>query len=323
MAEGNKKVTINELLERNVVDTKSNDISKGSYFCTYRTADVVKKIIGFDESYFFLNSIENMNDEMEKRMHADQAKTTYALCFCHSDTENIPLWYLYGGITGKGACIRLTADKFQLFLQSIQYVHPVVMDENNNMSLKKDIILYPNKDYEMSYGWVYYCKAGTTAESSSTIIKHRNNVYELASENWEDFQNHNYFIKDYAWNYEKEFRIVFHFFNKAYDMIAVPFPKQNLLNGLRIKFAPNFPSEEISKYKSELGLNDDRFSQSKLQIRFDLIKRNHDSLIQSFPEIVQDSCDTDLITMCNSLQRRRNCSNDAENLSTERDENYA
>lgn len=73
----------------------------------------------------------------------------YSLSFCASDSEKIPLWYLYSGINGKGARLRITKGKFNILLKT-----PYVLDDTG-------------KNYTIEHGYIYYVK--------EKDIKYRNN----------------------------------------------------------------------------------------------------------------------------------------------------
>ena len=49
-----------------------------------------------------------MNDLREADLHGAEKEDIFVQCFCNSDTEKIPMWYLYGGIVGRGASIGFT-----------------------------------------------------------------------------------------------------------------------------------------------------------------------------------------------------------------------
>ncbi len=66
-----------------------------------------------------------MNDQEEANRHLKDQERVFALCFCNSNTEKIPLWYLYSGLSGKGAALGFTAAKMMKWLESIQTVYGV------------------------------------------------------------------------------------------------------------------------------------------------------------------------------------------------------
>ena len=288
---------------RQAIETsdKSLEDLKDTYYCTYRDADTVVKILGAKENYFYMNSLQEMNDEDEANLHVVDGKSTFALCFCHSDTENIPLWYLYGGITGEGASIRLTVNKMRKFKNGISHLYPI--DEKKTVRTSEPL---NDKDFTMKADWVCYYKEVGDELNRKYIIKYRGKKYQISPQEWEQFRDGNYFIKKYPWNYEKEFRIVFRFKVAPSDMIAVPFPKEAVLEGLSVRVAPNF-SEEISSYAMRVKLKPEKVCKSKMGVNFNLLKGNNNVILRNFENIVNESAPDQRKKMCSVLQEKKAC----------------
>lgn len=297
-------ISANELRQKQIAE-----FSGKTHFCTYRSRDTAIAILQGNNNYFLLNSIAGTNDEHEKKLHVNGEKV-FPLCFCHSKTENIPLWYLYGGIDGHGICIRLTEAKMNDFYNGINYVRPA-----NNWHVDEEKELEKGTDFEVKYGWVYYCKEDNSEETGikHTIVKYRNSKYQLNDESLEQFQKDNYFLKDYPWNYEKEFRILFIFKEKPSEQIAVPFPKSELEKngGLSIKLAPNYTEQEEEELRKTLNDSKLRIRKSKLDISFELFSRNENSIFRYVVEAARNSeneqTNKKFHDICRELQKRNNC----------------
>ena len=68
----------------------------------------------------WLGSMNGCNDEIEAERHRDDSSFIHIASFCNSNTEQIPLWYLYSGLKGDGAALRLTPGTMIKFLGSIE-----------------------------------------------------------------------------------------------------------------------------------------------------------------------------------------------------------
>lgn len=146
--------------------------------------------------------------------------------------------------------------------------------------------LFIDKDFALEYGWVYYL--------GDKYISYRNHLYERCQEDnydaIQEFINDNYFVKEYEWNYEKEFRIVFRFLNPPPQRIALFFDKEKLMKangGLSAMMAPELETLEKKVLAKELGIPEKKITKSKLKIQMDLIGRNRSSIIECFDEIVE------------------------------------
>ena len=256
------------------------------YYHTQRST--ARKILkGSDKEnikpHFRISSFAEMNDKQECNWHEKEKNSVYALCFSHSDSESIPMWYLYSGISGEGIRIGITPLKMEEFIENINTVFPIF-----NGKIDMNHPLYIEEDFTLEYGWVYYL--------GHKNIYYRKDIYVRQESNddiaLEEFKKNNFFVKDYEWNYEKEFRIVFH----LRDSIQIEFPKQIALffnkdemmkrgGGLSAMMAPELENIPTSVIADELGLPERKITKSKLHIRMNLINRNRTSIIEHFEKI--------------------------------------
>lgn len=258
-------------------------------FYYYTQRSTANKILAGSESikpHFRISSLDGMNDRHECDMHEEAKNRVYALCFSYTDSESIPMWYLYSGISGEGIRIGITAKKMAEFIKRISKVYPI--DDYGFIDLNSP--LYAYADFSVEYGWIYY--VGT-----KNII-YKNDVYERKEEDDERalklFVEENFFVKDYEWNYEKEFRIVFRLKDDYARIppkkIALFYDKEELLKkggGLSAKAAPEMKNVSIPTLAEELGIPEKKVSKSNLNIRMDLINRNRDSIIEYFSDITR------------------------------------
>ncbi len=102
-----QRISAVELLQKNKIDLDGNakDFSQ-TKFWYYTKVDTVSKIL--ESRSFHVSNLARMNDKAEALLHDSDKEKVHALCFCNSRSEKIPMWYLYAGLSGKGAAIGIT-----------------------------------------------------------------------------------------------------------------------------------------------------------------------------------------------------------------------
>ena len=259
-----KTITFEEAKKLNTVNLKglAKDFSKQSFW-HYTKAQNLPKIFSTEEKGYTLlcNSLTHMND-LTERSRAN-AQNVFVSCFCNTESEKIPMWYLYGSLTGNGAAIGFTPSKMLEFLNSINYVYGTRTIDNTTISEK-----IPINTLEIKYGWIYYAKY----EQDKTKFYYKQKFYEIT-----DFDkdcNNFYFLKEYAWNYEKEFRIVIiDKENRNFNNILLPIPP-NLAKQLKLKVGTTF---SYQSYK--LPMEESKIQRSTLKIEMDLLERFEDEVL--------------------------------------------
>lgn len=263
-----KPITARELVMSNrsrCQAKKAKDFSSTDfwYYTSLKTANLILK-----NHCFHVNNFDNMNDNREADLHDTERQYTHALCFCNSDSEKIPMWYLYAGIAGRGISIGFTPSTMLKMMRSIKTITTV----------DKTVTLEKGKDFDLDFGWVYYRK-----ENNPSKIFYRRNWYEIV-DSTDDFQEGNYFIKDYPWEYEKEFRFIIR--NKTgtpYDKLVINLPTE-FYNALKIKLAPEITEAEFLSLVPELDgfhlLLKKKLLQSSLGINMKLCNKNFSSFVE-------------------------------------------
>lgn len=253
--------------------------ARTSSFYYHTRLDTAIRILSGDKIVFFISPISNMNDENEKHLHEKEKTSTYILCFSHIRTESIPMWYLYSGITGEGARIGFTPARMKDILNSAIELYPVYGKKMNSSKP-----LHFGNDYSLEYGWVFY------RNQADRSIKYRDENYKLFDTS-NSFVKENYFIKDIEWSYEKEFRFVFRFNLNFYDLpdqLALVIDKKKMMldDGLKVTLSPKFSSADINIVADQMNVPAILLSQSKINAKMDLLKRNQQSIIDHFPEVL-------------------------------------
>lgn len=274
-------------------DPHSKTTSK-AYFYHYTTSRralcILERSEILGESCFLVSDLTSMNDLMELDQHRDEAGAIFALCFSQQREENIPLWYLYGGIGGKGARIGLTPSKMIRFIDGIDTVYPAKKKNNGRYEADPEHPLKKDQDFTLECGWIYYCKTyGKDDDESVEKIMYRNELYCL-EDDYRIFKEKNYFIKVYPWNYEEEFRIIFKFETPPAEKIVLPFSVTNLAKnrGMSLMFAPNAEKteEEILDIARKTGISGGQIRNSKLHVKLDLLNRNREEIAEKVKETI-------------------------------------
>lgn len=259
-----ESISSRELLEKN----DFSNYKTSSWFCHYTSVKTLNSILNGNK-LFFSNAM-NFNDKNEVKLYQGKGEDVFVFCFCNSKTEKIPMWYLYAGITGQGARFRFTTSKLRDFINSIKTIFPV-----SNFVVQTENKLSVNQDFVVKSGWVYYKKDKQT-------IKYNNIFYWLVKDP-EEFYKENFVIKDYEWEYEKEFRIIILLkdgvrksLGFTFDRVAVDFHVEDI----KISLAPESGHIDFSKgYEGFQKYFASSIEPSKLNICMDLLQRNIESFI--------------------------------------------
>lgn len=269
-----------ELLEFNqdILSSEAFDPRKARFY-HYTRINNAKLILAKDKiNCFFVSNIGSMNDLDEISNHEKEKDKVYAISFCNSKSENLPLWFLYGGINGTGVKIGFSADKMKRFLCDDMHVYKV----GNDGKIDESHELKHGVDFEVKFGWIYYA-------DYYGKIKYRGKSYSMVNEKeFEKLATNNFFIKRYSWNYEDEFRIVFIFNESVGSRIALRFDKEKYYKdkGIWVGFGPNYNDDKYEKvkddFKSETGLLKKQMKRSKLRVNYNLLGINKEIILDEF-----------------------------------------
>ena len=277
-----------------ILSSKAKDLGKNFYH--YTRAENVKKILNGDSNgnhFFFVRNISGMNDLNEAKLHEKDGKKIHSFCTCCSKHEKIPLWYLYSGICGNGARLGFTPGRMLRFLKSIAVIYPV---ENGKANYAAP--LHIDTDFELQCGWIYYLMDGNNR------VAYRNKTFPITPAN-EGVLQKCFFVKDYPWEYEQEFRIVIH--NKTtrvYGQIAIPIP-EDIIPELEIMSAPEqpFTRKEKEEFQAQ-GIRPDKIKESTLGIHMNLLHNNKESILEQLDQWFEaDQCDR----ICAYIRSKKSC----------------
>ena len=238
--------------------------TKSSFF-HYTRIDSANKIL--ESEYMYASLISDTNDNNEKERYKNTEERTFIICFCNSKSEKIPMWYLYSGIAGKGIRLGLSPSKMRKLVNSITVIHPVF-----DFKVNEKVELHIHEDFEIDTGWVFYSQYPLDKR-----VKFKSTIYTI-EDSFEDFQKNNDFIKNYEWNYEKEFRIVIKLKNNKIncEKVAIKIYPYDFT----LRLAPeNKDKESLIKLEGFKKFLKKYLEDSDLQISMNLIYRDFNSII--------------------------------------------
>lgn len=263
-----------------------------SDFWYYTSVSTMNEILKKEQ--IWVNSFGRMNDLNEAQLHSDVKSDVFALCFCNTRSEKIPMWYLYSGICGKGIRMGLTPANMLSFIRSIDKIYPI--DESNNVS---DEPIFIRQDFSIDCGWIFYRK-------DDGSIKFKGDWYNV--EDIKAFEKDNYFVKDYPWEYEKEFRIIFKN-NTGNDIgrIAIDVPPK-IIKGLKLSYAPEVNlKEDIISLEGFQKYQMNNIKRSALAIKMNLISKNRKDIIENLKSYNDENTAKELCeAICSTNLCKRN-----------------
>ena len=217
------------------------EIKSRTRFCHFTTVDNLRKIL--QTSCFWCSKYDDMNDLAEANNHKTDGNRVFVLSFSHSEAFNIPVFYLYGGIDGKGCRIQFTDAKMREMLNDA-VVHYV---GKRKKKLKTPV---PKSKYTIYCDWIHYiAQSGYHIYNNSEAKRFQS--FEAGCAELEK-QNKHYFIKNSIWRYENEFRIVIVFHEDIpYEKVALDFRIKNKEKGISLRFGPETTQEEWETLKRE------------------------------------------------------------------------
>lgn len=250
-------------------------------FYHYTSLDKARLILNNgNSSYFFMSKLCDTNDQDEINLHKTANEKIYILSFSNSDAkkEDIPLWYLYGGILGDGIKIGFSSKELLEIINNMDTVFEVKNDQVTKRKYE-----FKRNDYEVECGWIWYINGNEA--------KYKNKEYKIIDFSDKNDFVHNYFIKNYDWNYEKEFRIIVKMKKEVPEKIAIEIPKnKNGVVDCSIITGPNKNDENNCKNISEiLNISENNVSHHTLHMKMNLLEKNKKSIINNIEKIIDNS----------------------------------
>jgi hypothetical protein len=240
-----------QFLEKKVKETKNTKNSKNNYVYHYTN---IKSVIGILKSkYWHLNTPVNMNDGLELRnSFQNVGKNIFFSSFMLEKTESIAMWSMYAQPWGEGVMIKIPVEKFKKWIKSEL---SVCLVEDNKANLHADITRYSKYQHLKSYAVAYCLEGRRNDELVCGGGKNVNLKWVKQSSRLMGY------IKDHAWNYEKEVRLrVDLSTNELYDKIAIRIPDE-VLDSIELVTGPRFEGTLLSKIHNEV---DPEFNKNRI-----------------------------------------------------------
>lgn len=225
-----------------------------SNFFHYTKLKNIEKIL--KGNAFLLSRIGNSNDPIEN--NTPNKERSFALCFSTGINENLPLWYLYSGVNGKGG--RLCFTKSQIYSLINEGCYSLVEINSETNEINSEICkLHKNEDISVEFQDILYVKENKEFIDLkyNTMTNHSN----IRIKEFKEFERkYPAFIKSLIWYYEKETRLlvtlkdnIFQLLesNKKYA-VKLSFDKlDDVINGMKLTLAPEFALNDEGELKTD------------------------------------------------------------------------
>ncbi len=217
----------------------------------YTSLSTINSILTSNE--LWLGCLSTFNDTKEREAVED-ARNYYALCFSVGANENLPLWYLYSGIDGRGARIGIAPKIIRKLLKEATFVL------KEKLSKKEVLDLALEEGKTLKFQDVIYwkdAKNGKVDLRYSTLMNYGN----VSKKDFDDFRcKYQGFSKGLIWYYEKEARLLVKLPDEAVELInkeenkakeyvvALKF-SEKIRKSFKICLAPNIDRKELLTMK--------------------------------------------------------------------------
>lgn len=233
------KVKTSAELEAYLVGREYNHAS----FFHYTGASAVNSILKNCE--FWLGCASAFNDTYDKDQFKSREKEVYSICFSTGINENLPMWYIYSGIDGMGARLRLTPGTVKNLITEGTYSLYEWDKENYRLGawvmelVVGETMLYDFRD-------IIYQEINSQKDIISLKYNTMTNHVMPQSEMNTYVENHPGFKKGLIWYYEKETRLLVQLIGAAKEAlqeakeykVVIKF-SEKILKKLSVTFAPN------------------------------------------------------------------------------------
>ena len=177
------------------------EYSHGDY-CHYTGIDTINKIL--EGKTFWLTSVTGFNDTLDTEQFGEAGGDYFSLCFSTGVNENLPLWYLYSGINGKGGRIQMTKDAVRSLIENGRFRLCRAVSKKCQEFLKLEL----GNDMDLEFRDMVYVREPEGNEACSLKYNTMTN-YQVPKEEFRKYkENHCGFWKGLIWYYEKETRLL-------------------------------------------------------------------------------------------------------------------
>ncbi len=247
MEKKNQETTSNKFDEIKSVDTlieylsntadRIKNTSKGSKRYVYHYTNFDKAKLILNGGYWRLGSPKKMNDGLEfSFLSQENHKELYYACFMYDSSESIAMWSMYGQPWDNGVMLRMPVESFKKWIKNSKEVYTI--SQENGM---KPLAVKPASIIKVAY---------TNSESVSNDETEKiicGGAENLNFHNILNISRLNGYVKDMAWSYEREVRVLVSTeTDNSYDAVFIKIPEE-ILETIEIYSGPRFEGniEEI------------------------------------------------------------------------------
>lgn len=194
-------------------------------YCHYTSLRSLNSIL--EKKQFWLSNVSHFNDCIDSNQFAEvDRQLCFTLCFATGMHENLPLWYLYSGVDGKGARVRFTKDSMRNLLETSKFsLHMIRRHGENSWEIDTSfdaIELTEGQNVEIIFGDIVYSSAISQSESSHIVDLKYNTMtnHKFPKHEFTKYQKDSIgFCKGLIWYYEKETRLLARLTNEAAKVV--------------------------------------------------------------------------------------------------------
>lgn len=178
-------------------------------YCHYTSLYCINSIL--EKQQFYVNNVRRGNDECDKEQFCEDKQLYYVLCFSTGVNENLPLWYMYSGMKGKGGRIRFTKSSIKKLVKESKYYLYGYTDNEKGLKLDEEPImtLVDGDSMELIFKDVLYSRRNDK-DTGKIDLKYNTMTNHIMP--YADFEKYNKdnkgFNKGLIWYYEKETRLL-------------------------------------------------------------------------------------------------------------------
>jgi len=226
---------------------RGREYNHTEYYHYTRAANVEKILNGHK---FLLSNVHNFNDKRDVAQFCDPS-CYFSMCFSTGTSENLPMWYLYSGMQGKGARIRLTKSVVRRLIKDSTYA---LYKMEGGAPGKCVVKLKDGENMELEFGDIIYSN-NQDVENVCRLKYNTMTNNEMPLKEFENYrQYHMGFCKGLIWFYEKETRLLIRLTGDAERCvkdggnyaIMLQFD-ENLEKRFSVTFAPNITTDNFDQ----------------------------------------------------------------------------
>lgn len=236
---------------------------KGKRYFHYTSLKALDAILETKE--FIISNVKCFNDKKDSAQFGDEneQKRFFSLCFSRGTEENLPLWYMYSGVNGKGGRLCFTYNKIQKLISDKLDNGELRFslweyDYDNHKKINKECDLQNDSNCRIKLHDVLYSRIEEKDNKKQARLKFNTmtNNGVIDAEQLEKYKDNNCgFNKGLIWFYEKEERLLIEIndetakeldSNKQYAVIC---KLGDIIKHAKITTAPEITGkDELKKY---------------------------------------------------------------------------